>query len=168
MSIQNLSDEELVNFMQNYRNAGKTEGGKYSLTELYAEELRRKGKSYSGEDVVKKILELSKMSGDGLVTYKQVWSSFCPDREWKGNSTQNEVANMLFSAIYYCASLKEKSFPIVTSLVVRQTSRKADKAAKQNIFDTARNCGIDTGHDVEAFYKAQMAASCQLARSASV
>ena len=167
MGIQNLSDKELVSFMQNYRNAGKTAGGKYSLAELRIEELRRVGKNYSGEDVVKKILELSKISKDGLVTYKQIWSSFHPDREWTGNSTQNEVANILFSAIYYCASLKEKNFPIVTSLVVRQTSRKADKAAKQNIFDTARNCGIDTGHNVEAFYDAQMAASRQLARLVS-
>jgi hypothetical protein len=148
--------------------ARKTEGGKYSLTELYDEERRRKKKNYSGEDVVKTILKLSKMSEDGLVTYRQVWSSFCPGREWKGNSTQKEVANMLFSAIYYCASLKEKNLPIVTSLVVRQASREAGEAAKQNIFDTARKCGIDTGHDVEAFYHAQKVASLKLASSMSV
>lgn len=165
MSVQNLSDEELLNFIQNYRKAGKKEGGKYSLAELCIEELRRKGKNYSGEDVVKTILNLSKNAIDGLVTYKQVWSIFCPDREWKGNCTQNEVSNMLFSATYYCASRKEQGFPIVTSLVVRQHSRKADEMARKNIFHAARNLGIDTGHDAEAFYHAQMAASKQLARS---
>lgn len=165
MSVQSLFNEELLSFIQNYRKAGKKEGGKYSLAELCVEELRRKGKNYSGEEVVNTILKLSKNATDGLVTYKQVWSTFCPDREWKGNCTQNEVSNMLCSATHYCASLKEQRFPFVTSLVVRQHSRKADEMAKKNIFHAARDLGINTGHDVEAFYLAQMAASRQLACS---
>ncbi len=165
MSIENLSAEELQNFIQNYREAGKKEGGKYSLAELNIEELRRKGKNYSGEDVVKTILKLSKNATDGLVTYKQVWSIFCPDREWKGHSTQNEVSNMLGSATHYCASRKAEGFPIVTVLVVQQHSRKAKEEAIENIFNAARDLGIDTGHDAKTFYDAQMDASMKFACS---
>jgi hypothetical protein len=42
MGIEQLSDEQLDTFESNYRKAKKTEGGKYSLSEILLEKLRRK------------------------------------------------------------------------------------------------------------------------------
>lgn len=162
MSIENLSDDELDTFIQNYRAAGRTEGGRYSLKELCTEQLRRNGRNYNGSDVVNAILKISRKSERGLVSYGNVWSHFYPDREWIGNNTQREVGNMLAAAIYYCALHK---LPIVTCLVVRETEQQATENAKENIFRTARDCGVDTGPDIHAFYQSQLNASLQLAQS---
>ena len=50
MAIQDLSDDKLNNIEANYRRAGKSVGGKYSLRDVMLERLRRAPSIFSGRE----------------------------------------------------------------------------------------------------------------------
>ena len=60
MGIEQLSDEQLDTFESNYRKAKKTEGGKYSLSEILLEKLPRKPAVFGTRQVAAKIIEWRK------------------------------------------------------------------------------------------------------------
>jgi len=152
MSIQDLSDEQVENLIQNYRRLDKTEGGKYTLAECLLDNERRKGIAYNGRDVTAKIVELAKASDDGLCTYLELWKSFNPNKEW-GLSSMREVMQMMGAAAYFCV---RENQPIVTAAVVRTDKRTVSFKAKQNMFYAAQEWGVNTGVDIEAWYQAQL------------
>ena len=165
MSIQDLTDRQLSNLVENYGRAGKTEGGKYSLAEVRLEQQRRLGKAYNGRDAALKIVDLAKKSDDGLVTYLDLWKSFYPEQEFKGHKSVREVMAILGAAAYYCAAFPGGPLPIVTAAVVQSSSRVVTRKAQENIFNAAKDWGLDTGHDVEAFYQAQLEGTKKLVTS---
>lgn len=59
MFLEQLSDEQLDAFESNYRKAKKTEGGKYSRSEILLERLRRKPSVFGTRQVAAKISELA-------------------------------------------------------------------------------------------------------------
>ncbi len=63
---------------------------------------------------------------------------------------------ILGAAAYFCASFPGGPLPIVTAAVVQTSKRQVTQKAKQNIYDAAKDWGLDTGLDVGAFYKAQL------------
>jgi len=75
MSINNLTDKQLENFAANYRRSKRTEGGKYTLSEILLEQRRRSPSPFGTREVAAKILELARQSNDGLLTYGDLWRS---------------------------------------------------------------------------------------------
>ena len=65
---------------------------------------------------------------------------------------------ILGAAAYYCAAFPGGPLPIVTAAVVRSSSRVVTRKAKENIFNAAKDWGLDTGSDIEAFIKASLRA----------
>src|ERR1700675_1560273 len=121
MSIESLTDDQLENFAANYRRNKRTQGGKYSLSEILLEQRRRSPSPFGTREVAAKILELARQSNDGFLTYGELWRSFRPDSPWSGHGTQQIVAQSLFRVIGYCV---RHQLPIITVLVVRGTSRR--------------------------------------------
>ena len=165
MIIQELTDRQLSNLVENYRRAGKTEGGKHSLAEVRLELQRRLGKAYNGRDAALKIVDLAKQSDDGLVTYLELWKSFYPEQEFIGHKSVREVMAILGAAAYYCATFPGGPWPIVTAAVAQSSKRVVSKKAKENIFNAAKDCGLDTGPDVEGFYQIQLEGTKKLVAS---
>src|ERR1700686_3429055 len=116
MSIEDLTDDQLENFAANYRRSKRTEGGKYTLSEILLEQRRRSPSPFGTREIAAKILELARQSNDGFLTYGELWQSFRPDSPWLGNGTQRIVAHSLSRVIGYCVRHK---LPIITVLVVR-------------------------------------------------
>lgn len=85
MPLQDLSDPAIASVIERYRAQGKTEGGPYSLAELPMEQRRRKPSAFPTAEVAGLIVELSRQSPDGLVTYKQIWTHFRPNQQWLPN-----------------------------------------------------------------------------------
>ena len=164
MSIQNLSDKQIENLINNYRARGLAEGGKYSLSEARLEQQRRIATDVPIDQIFSRILELSRESADGLMTYGELWDSIYPNRGWKGNYALAIMANILGKVIGYCI---DHGFPIVTTLVVRQSPRRLDQRAVDNIFSEVKELGSDVGaQSAESFCEKEAAASKALAAKA--
>ena len=142
MGIRDLSDEQLENMENNYRDKGVAEGGKYTLAEVRMEKLRRSGSVFSGKTVVTKIRTLANASDDGLTTYLDLWNDLYPDREWKGDNSRRIIMGDLDPALHYCV---KHSLPIFTVLVVRTGRRDLTEKAINNIYDRCRELGVEAG-----------------------
>ena len=165
MGIQDKTDEQLKNLVNNYKRLEKTEGAIYSLAEVHLEIQRRLGKAYNGRDAALKIVDLARQSDDGLVTFLDLWKSFYPEQEWVGHKSVREVMTILGSAAYYCATFPGGPWPIVTAAVVQSSKRVVTRRAKENIFNAAKDCGLDTGSDIEGFYQIQLEGTKKLVAS---
>jgi hypothetical protein len=135
MGIEDLTDDQFENFAENYRRNKRTEGGKYSLSEILLEQRRRSPSPFGTREVAAKIIELARQSEDGFLTYGELWRSFCPDLPWSGHGTQQIVAQSLYQVIGYCV---QHHLPIITVLVVRGTSRRLSSEAVQNIYEECK------------------------------
>jgi hypothetical protein len=153
MSISDLSDTELDRFEASYRRANKAEGGKYSLSEILLEKRRRKPSAFGVREVAAKIIELAKLSDDGLITYGDIWNAFRPGVPWEGHKTLRIVADSLYRVIHYCVT---NQLPILTVLVVRGSNRRLTNEAIQNIFNECRELGVDVGIDPKTFVNTQI------------
>ena len=153
MPISDLSDKELDQFEANYRRTKKTEGGKYSLSEILLERNRRKPSPFGVREVAAKIIELAAASKDGLVTYGELWNAFSPNSPWEGHKNLRIVANSLYRVIYYCVTNR---LPIITVLVVRANNRKLSDEAIANIYMECKELGVDVGLDPNAFVDNQI------------
>jgi hypothetical protein len=120
-----------------------TKGGEISLKEIV----------FGTREVAAKILELSRQSNDGFLTYEELWWSFLPDFSWSGNSSQKFVTQSLFRVIGYCVRYQ---LPIITVLVVRATDRRLSAEAVQNIYQKCKELGVETGPHPEAFVSDQI------------
>ncbi len=142
MSIQSLSDKQLENMVVNYRKNGVREGGPYPLSEVLLEQRRRIPTPVPIADIFDRILELSRRSTDGLLTYGELWESCFPGKPWRGNQPRTIIAKMLSRVIGYCV---DHHLPIVTTLVVRKSPRRLDPSAIQNIYVECQEFGLDVG-----------------------
>jgi hypothetical protein len=154
MGIRDLSDKQLDALIANYERLGENKGGIYSRSEALIERSRRSPGKWNVRDVAAAIINLSKISTDGKVSYNQIWQNFLPDRPWSGNASQQVVGRSLGQVIGYCAANR---LPVLTVLVVRQDTRKLSDEAVRNIYNEARNYGINTGLDPVAFVRSQEA-----------
>src|SRR5437764_4017879 len=111
MPISGLSDTELDRFEASYRRANRTEGGKYSLSEILLEKRRRTPSAFGVREVAAKIIELAALSDDGLVTYGDIWNAFRAGVPWEGHKTLRIVADSLSRVIHYCVT---NQLPILT------------------------------------------------------
>jgi hypothetical protein len=159
MSVQNLTDKQLVTMIRNYRNRGVSEGGRWPLSDLLLEERRRKPSAFPPRDVVSTILTLSQQSPDGLVTYLDIWRSFLPERKWEANNSRRIIADALFRALAYCV---DNDLPIITVLVVRTQDRKLSSEAVENICEESRELGINVGPDPVAFVEGERAKALEI------
>ena len=144
MGIEQLSDEQLDAFESNYRKAKKTDGGKYSLSEILLEKLRRKPAVFGTRRVAAKIIELAQQSEDGLCTYGQIWSEFRP----------NTPSSSLGRVVHYCV---KNNLPILTTLVVQTGTRRLSHEAIQNIYNECRELGVSVGSDPFVRTQAELA-----------
>lgn len=159
MTIADLSAKELDNLEANYIRLGKTTGGKYSLHEARLEKLRRQPNPFGTRESFIKIIELAKDSTDGKLTYGDLWSAFRPDEKWKGQGTATIVKQALGRVAVYCV---DHGLPIVTVLVVHSGNRELSAKAKENIFNAARDLGVDVGVDPEAFVERQIVGAMRI------
>lgn len=160
MAIADLTAKELDNLEANYVRLGKTTGGKYSLHEARLEKLRRQPNPFGTRESFIKIIELAKGSSDGKLTYADLWSAFRPDEKWKGQGTATIVKQALGRVAAYCV---DHGLPIVTVLVVHSANRELSDKAKENIFNAARDLGVDVGADPEAFVERQIVGAMKIA-----
>lgn len=153
MTIADLTAKELDNLEANYVRLGRTTGGKYSLHEARLEKLRRQPNPFGTRESFIKIIELAQSSTDGKLTYGDLWSAFRPDEKWNGQGTATIIKQALGRVAAYCI---DHGLPIVTVLVVHSANRKLSAKAKENIFNAARDLGVDVGADPEAFVEQQI------------
>jgi hypothetical protein len=153
MSIEDLTDDQLDKFAENYRRSKRVEGGKYSLQEILLEQRRRSPSPFGTREVAARILELAKESNDGFLTYGELWRSFRPDSPWSGHGTQQIVARSLYRVIGYCVRHR---LPIVTVLVVRGASRRLSPEAVRNVYEECKELGVETGAHPDAFVTEQI------------
>ena len=85
--ITQLTDEQLQAFADNYRSKDKIKGGKFALSAVLVEQMRRKPTVFGVRETASKIIELAQKSPDGLCTYGEIWSAFRPDEPWVGHRT---------------------------------------------------------------------------------
>jgi hypothetical protein len=131
----------------------RTEGGKYSLSEILLEKRRRKPSAFGVREVAAKIIELAAKSEDGLTTYGDIWNAFRPGVPWEGHKTLRIVADSLYRVIHYCVT---NQLPILTVLVVRGSNRRLTSEAISNIFNECKELGIDVGTNPKAFVDEQI------------
>lgn len=146
--ISELSNEQLANFQRNYDAQGVQTGGLYSLAEIKLELLRRSPSNLDPRKVASRIIELARDSDDGLVTYGELWQDFHPGEVWRGNADQQVIGNALARVVAYCI---DRGLPIVTVLVVQKSGRKLSDQAIDNIFNEARDLGVETGPSARKF-----------------
>ena len=161
MQLGDLSDRQLSAFIRNYEADGRTEGGKFSLTDLRLEQQRRIKSPFPPRETALEIVRLAKASSDGLVTYKEVWQRFRPEQTWTGNAPRAEMAKALASVIAFCV---DHDLPILTALVVRGDSRSHSEDAVMNIYREANELGVKVGIDAQAFVRREQ----ETARSLSL
>ena len=152
MAIGELTASELTNLQSNYLRLGKIEGGKYSLAEVRLELLRRLPSPFGVRESAAKILELAQASSDGLLTYGEFWAAFRPNEPWKGNASVTIVGNALGRVAAYCV---DNNLPILTALVVRTSNRRLSPEAISNIYNAAKEWGVEVGSDPAAFVSEQ-------------
>ncbi len=150
--IENLTDEELENFVNNYQRARKTEGGKYPLSSLVLEQEKRKKSHFSGRETVEAIIRLCRQTREHHVTYGTLYSCLAPRAVWKGNATQSLMSKVLDKAAYYCVS---NQLPILTVLVVRVNGKLSEEAVL-NIYNYAKKFGLEVGFDPIAYIDEQV------------
>lgn len=148
MQLDGLSDRQLDAFIKNYADRGKEQGGKFSLADLRLEKQRRIKSPFPPRETAAEIVTLAKASKDGLVSYKEVWQRFRPDRVWTGNAPRAEMAKALGSVIAFCV---DQRLPVLTTLVVRGGSRSHSEEAISNIYNEAKGLGVEVGLDAVAF-----------------
>ena len=153
MSISDLTEHQLNVLEANYRRAQKTEGGKYSLSEVLLEKKRRKPSLFSVRDVAAKIVEGAGLSNDGFVTYLEIWKAFRPNVPWEGHKSLRVMSDTLDRVIYYCV---KNHLPILTVLVVRTDNRMLSSQAVEGIFKSCRELGVDVGFDPKQFVDNQI------------
>ena len=150
--ISALSNEQLASFQRNYDVRGVKTGGLYSLAEIKMELLRRSPSDLDPRKVSSRIIELARGSSDGLVTYGELWQDFHPGKTWRGNADQQVIGNALARVVAYCI---DRGLPIVTVLVVQQNGRKLSGQAIDNIFNEAKELGVETGADARDFVESE-------------
>ena len=160
MSIADLTDKQLKTLQANYDSKGLKEGGKYKLSEVLVELLRRRPSKLDTVEVVQAILKLARESNDNRLTYKDLWHHFYPDQEWSGHGTQTVVKNALARVIGYCVS---NSLPIITTLVVQGQTRRLSDLAITNIYKECMELGLDVGENPKHFVEVQIQSSLSLA-----
>ena len=116
------------------------------------QKLRHQRDVFGARDVAGKILEFSRGSEDGLVTYLQIWDAFRKD-PWKGNYSLKMVGNSLKRVAYYCLL---NNLPFLNILVVQKGTRNLADKAVQNIYKNYRELGVDVGIDPHAFIKREI------------
>lgn len=146
--ITELSANELAANIINYRKAGLTTGGNYTLAELLLEQRRRTPSEFPHVALARWIVEHAKTTPDHHVTYLEIWQAFTSDLPWKANDSRRKVGNSLGRVIEYCV---RHDLPILSVLVVPGGTRRLTPAAVQNIFNECRELGVNTGSDAAAF-----------------
>jgi hypothetical protein len=141
-SIQELTDQQLLNFIKSYGRAGKTEGGKFSLAQLHVERLRRSPSERSPHEVLKFVVEEARKDPSGTTTYGRVWEFLRPGAPWQGNHSGKLVGSTLGAVIAYCI---RNDLPLASTLVVRSGSRKLSPEAIDAIYQDAKLYGLAVG-----------------------
>lgn len=165
MSIADLTDKQLKTLQANYVSKGLKEGGKYQLSEVLVELLRRRPSKLDTVEVMQAILKLARESKDNRLTYKDLWHHFYPDQEWSGHGTQTVVKNALARVIGYCVT---NNLPVITTLVVQGQTRCLSDLAITYIYKECMELGLEVGDNPKHFVDIQIQRSLELASKNSV
>ncbi len=147
--IAAIETRALKNLIARMRQARDTSKAPFSLPELLAEEHRReKVGIFPTVATAQKIIELVRASDTGVITYLDVWEAFRPDQPWQAHKSRNEVTNALDRVSFYCI---RHGLPLLVTLVVNKGQGKLTDDAKSNIFNAAKERGVEVGLDRDAF-----------------
>lgn len=159
MPIEHLNDHE-ISQLETRIVASQGAGQDHSLSAVLSVKLSRQAPDFSGRDVTRLILAKSQESHDGLVTYKELWQSCYPGKNWLGQNSVNTIMKILGHAVNYCL---DNGLPIVTSIVVRKDSRDNSAKAKNNMFEaTIARRTLPPGMGPEAFVTREKTATRQM------
>jgi hypothetical protein len=158
-SVEELTDEQLENIVNNYERNNVSVGGPYSLRQVKLEQLRRINPAFPPRDVAKFIIERSNQSDDGFVTYLDIWKHFKPQEPWHGHKSLREIMNVLGAVVHFCVN---NNLPVITSLVVRTNTRKQTENAVENMYEEAKKFGMNVGLVAADFVSQQQSESRQL------
>lgn len=163
MGIEALTVSQLKDNVRRYREKRLTTGGPYSLAELLQELNNRvKPGVFGTVETARKIIELSGQSKDGLISYGDLWKAFRPDEPWSVFKSRKAVTDALAQVGYYCVRHK---LPLIITLVVNAGKNALTDEAKDNIYDTWTERGLDPAGDRDAFIARQQELSRQLTAS---
>lgn len=154
--IQDVPTDRLRDLERRYIEQGLSEGGPYSLHDIRIELRRRLPSDFDVRLVARQIIELARASATQLTTYKALWDSLLPGKEWKGNNSQRIMANTLGNVIAYC---RLHHLPVLTVLVINGSKGALTDKAISNIARECRDLGMDTGPTDRDFVERQTAAA---------
>jgi hypothetical protein len=152
LSIEDISIDRLRDMERRYVERGVTTGGPHSLYEIRIELRRRLPSDFDVRKVASTIIELARASPTQLTTYKAVWDALLPGRVWKGNHSQQILANAFGKVIAYC---HRHQLPVLTALVVNGSMGTLTDKAVFNIANECRELGMNTEPNDRAFVERQ-------------
>lgn len=152
LPITEVSTDRLRDMERRYVERGVTTGGPYSLYEIRIELRRRLPSAFEVREVASTIIKLARASPTGLTTYKAVWDALLPGQAWKGNHSQQIMANAFGKVIAYC---HRHQLPALTVLVVNGSKGTLTDKAIINIANECRELGMNTEPNDRAFVERQ-------------
>ena len=159
VALADLTNAQIVTFVERYRESKLTEGGVFSLAELLREQRRRNGSGFNAHQVATAILELCQKSPDGFAKYGELFDRMYPGQKWSGHKSLGLITKALDSVIMYCF---ENGLPVISVLIVNGANRQLTPGAKTNICTECRDMGFATGSDCEAFIADQIVRSLKI------
>lgn len=158
--LAKITDSALKDLIERMRAATDTSKAPYKLSDLLAEEHRRQPIGvFPTVETAEKVIELTRASETGVTTYKAIWSAFRPDEPWKANASLRQVTNALSRVGFYCI---RHGLPQIQTLVVNGARGELTDDARDNLYNAAKERGMDVGPDRDAFIDEQQRLSRQL------
>lgn len=157
--LGDLTAHEIRTMIKNYDASGKVAGGKWSRAELALELDRRKPVVFPPKDLAMKILSLCRHSPDQRVSYGAVWLAYNPAPLPKGQGWVNKVTDALAVLGAWCV---DNDLPILSTLVVNNTTRELKDAACENVWNYIKVIKGDTSSSAREFVDEQARLAMEL------
>jgi hypothetical protein len=162
--LSTIALSALKNLIERMRIAADTSKAPYSLAMLLAEEHRRsKVGLFPTLATAEIVIAQASEHPDGVTTYKAVWNAFRPGEAWKANASAREVTNALDRVGFYCI---QHGLPLIPTLVVNGSKGDLTDDARSNLYNSARERGMNVGPDRDMFIAEQQRLSRKVAKAA--
>lgn len=160
MDIKNLKDDQLENLIGNYARKGVSTGGPFPLDVCMRERAMRQPTEFDVNQTFDAIVEMSRNSEDGTITYGALFERLSGGRPFVGHHSLKNIGNALGKVVARCINEK---LPILTALVVPQNGMITQKAI-ENIYEESRRLGKPVPPNPNEFYEQQLRDSRELIR----
>lgn len=163
--LGDLTDKQIRAMIKNYDAAGKVTGGNWPRAALMLELDRRKPVIFAPRDLAMKILNLCHASPDQRVSYGELWLAYHPAPLPKGQGWVKKVTDGLAVLGAWCV---DNDLPILSTLVVNNTTRELKDAACDNVWNYIKAIRNDTSLSARDFVDEQAKLAMELPMSAII